>query len=79
LKYVLFKTDDIEKYCSFEQQEQLYDMANDMARGRANDEKEEENLYYVVSLDETYANEVKEIIEKNEDVKYHSINTHYEH
>lgn len=66
MKYIVLKIEDIEKYCSFEQQEQLSDICNDIQGGRAGNGKAEENRYYVVNTDETYAKDIKDIIEKNE-------------
>lgn len=69
MKYVVLKIEDIDKYCSFEQQEQLSDICNQIQGGRMEEKKNAENRYLVINTDEPYAKEVKEIIEKHEGEK----------
>jgi hypothetical protein len=69
MKFVVLKIEDIEKYCSFEQQEQLTGICNQIEGGRMEEGKNAENRYFVVNTDEAYASEVKALIEKNEGKK----------
>lgn len=66
MKFVVLKLDDIEKYCSFEQQEQLSGVCNEIEAGRFRDNKETEKRYFVVGTDEPYADNVKTLIEEHE-------------
>jgi hypothetical protein len=69
MKFVVLKIEDVDKYCSFEQQEQLSDICVQIEGGRMEEGKNAENRYLVVNIDEPYAKEVKEIIEKHEGEK----------
>jgi hypothetical protein len=69
MKFVVLKAEDIEKYCSFEQQEQLSEICNQIQGGRMEEGKNAENRYFVVNADEPYASDVKSLIEKNEGEK----------
>ena len=69
MKFVVLKIEDIEKYCTFYQQEQLTEICNQIQGGRVEDGKNEENRYLVVNTDEPYANAVKGIIEDYEGEK----------
>ncbi|WP_123032211.1 hypothetical protein [Bacillus sp. TYF-LIM-B05] len=62
MKYVVLKIGDIEKYCSFEQQDNLSEIVNEVHSGRARDNKEQENRYIVINSDEPYAPIVAEIM-----------------
>lgn len=66
MKYIVLKTEDVEKYCSFEQQEQLMEICGDIHAGRFRAVKEEENRYLVVNVDEPYAHNVRTLIEEHE-------------
>jgi hypothetical protein len=69
MKFVVLKVEDIEKYCSFEQHEQLSDICSQVEGGRMEEGKNAENRYFVVNTDEPYAGEVKAVIEKHEGEK----------
>lgn len=64
-KYEVLKTADIIKYCSDEQKEQLGEIVDTILTERLNDGKPKSNTYYVVNTDETWAEEVRKLIEEN--------------
>lgn len=65
--HAVFKWEDIRKYLSEEQQEQLRQIKATIGDGRVQDGKKRKNLYYVCNLDEPYANEVLEVILNGEE------------
>lgn len=69
MKFVVLKIDDVENYCSFEQQEQLMEICNEIHAGRLSHGKNDENRYLVVNNDEPYAGQVKALIENHEGKK----------
>lgn len=66
MKFVVLKIADVDKYCSFEQQEQLSEIRNQIQGKRTEEGKTPENRYYVVNVDEPYSDEIKHLIEESE-------------
>lgn len=62
MQFVVLKVEDVEKYCSFTQQDQLNEIVNEIHAGRAKDNKEQENRYIVINSDAPYAPTVAEIM-----------------
>jgi len=69
MRYVVLKIEDIENYCTFEQQEKLMDICNEIEAGRLKSNKEPENRYLVVNTDEPYADKVSALIEEHDGEK----------
>ena len=68
-KFIVFKAEDIEKYCSHTQIEELSGINKTINSGRIKDNRKIDNRYLVVNTDEPYANDVKKVIEENEGVE----------
>lgn len=66
MKYLVFKSDDIERYCSQENEEALRRVALEVMAGRLRDLKPVKNNYLVINRDEPYLAKVKEIVEEHE-------------
>lgn len=66
MKYLVFKSDDIEKYCSQESEESLRRIALEVMAGRLRDLKPVKNNYLVINRDEPYFPKLKEIVEEHE-------------
>lgn len=62
MKYVVLKIDDVDRYCSFEQQDQIDEICNTIQSGRMRENKKAENRYIVINSDETYAPVIAEIM-----------------
>ena len=60
-KYLVLKVQDIEKYCSDSQKEDLAKLIHTVAEGRASEGKGV-NDYWVVNRDENYADIVKKLV-----------------
>lgn len=69
MKYVVLKVEDIENYCTFEHQEKLMDICNEIEAGRLKSNKEIENRYLVINTDEPYVDKVTALIEEHEGKK----------
>lgn len=65
----MLKQEDIEKYLTEEQKEQLNEMALAIVNGRARDGKCPINSYYVCNKDEPYAEKVRTAIMRGEKKK----------
>ena len=67
--HTVLKNEDIDKYLSTEQTNSLIDILQTIASGRDKDGKKIFNEYYVCNTDEPYAEEVLNVILKNEVTK----------
>jgi len=67
--HTVLKNRDIDKYLNIEQTINLIDILQTIARGRDRDRKKMFNEYYVCNTDEPYAEEVLNVILKNEVTK----------
>ena len=65
-KYEVMKLDDIDRYLSDEQKEQLSDISQTLQIGRLSDSKPACNKYVVVNEDKPYAEQVWKLIEEGE-------------
>jgi len=65
-KYEVMKLDDIDRYLSDEQKEQLYDIIGTIQVGRLGIRKPACNSYVVVNEDMPYAEQVWKLIEEGE-------------
>ena len=63
-KFIVIKTDDIEKYLSNEGKKALYRCLDSLLDSRRHDGKQE-NTYLVINTDEPYAHEIVEILKRN--------------
>lgn len=63
--YEVLKRDDIIKYCSDKQTEQLLNIVETIMTGRVKDGKPMSNQYYVVNTNEQWSNEVESVIKKH--------------
>lgn len=61
MKYIVLKVEDINKYCTNKQQDELEAIIHEIQDGRAKDNKKE-NKYIVVNTDEIYAPAVFELM-----------------
>ncbi|AKQ08630.1 hypothetical protein [Bacillus phage vB_BceS-M2] len=64
-KFVVFKHEDAEQFLSGYQRKMLIDILGTIQKGRAISGKEVNNFYLVINTDEPYANEVIDIMKKN--------------
>lgn len=75
-KFTVLKNQDIEKYLSEEEKQQLLVLIGKLGYGRVMDNKPLNNKYAVVNLDEPYAKEVTDIMNKNKHWKNDDSNAH---
>lgn len=68
-KYIIIKREDTLKYLEEPEQTALDEIVNKIVRGRAKDNKNPVNFYYVCNTDEPYAEVVRGIIIGGEAVK----------
>lgn len=66
-KYLVEKWDDIKKFLTDDQLENLYDILKAINIGRESEGKNKNNSYLVVNIDEPYSKEIAEILYKNID------------
>lgn len=64
-KYMVLKTDDVDKYLSESELRKLYEFFDAIADRRQIDGKARGNTYLVVNTDEPYALEIVEILKCN--------------
>ena len=64
--HIVIKREDIHKYLTDNQIKYLYAILNTIADGRKKDGKKTDNSYYICNTDESYADEVLEVILKAE-------------
>lgn len=64
-KFTVIKNEDIEKHCSAEQKEQLGKILRSICIERIIEGKRTDNTYIVVNTDEPYAEEIVEIMKRN--------------
>jgi len=64
-KYLIIKHEDIYKYTSQEDQIDLSRILKNIREGRSEDSKSTSNKYFVINVDESYAEDVVEILRKN--------------
>ena len=64
--HIVIKREDILKYLTDEQIKYLNAVLNTIADGRKKDGKKTDNSYYICNTDESYADEVLEVILKGE-------------
>lgn len=66
ITHVVLKREDIEKYCSDQQQESLKEIMDAVAAGRKADGKNPNAEYIVCNMDEPYADQVLSLIRRCE-------------
>ena len=65
-KFLVLKTEDLERFLTDEQKEQLSYIIYSYFEGRlVDDGKGSDNNYYVVNIDEPWSDQVKQIILEN--------------
>lgn len=62
--HIVIKRDDIKKYLSVRQLNNLQDVLNTIMNGREKDGKNRCNKYYICNVDESYSDKVLDIIQK---------------
>lgn len=62
ISHIVIKHEDVLKYLSAQEQQQLDGMLETIATGREKDGKEPVNTYYICNTDEPYANFVYGVI-----------------
>lgn len=66
-RFTIIKEQDLERYCSEEQINQLGNILEEIQLGRELDNKNPFNSYVVINLDEPYLGEIVEIMKRNGD------------
>jgi len=64
-KYVTIKQDDLQKYCDDQDRIDLVRILKNIRVGRVEFSKKPSNRYLVINVDEDYAEDVVEILKKN--------------
>ena len=64
-KFTVLKNEDIEKYSTCEQKDELFKIIYDIELGRFLDNKNPSNTYLIINTDESYADEVIAILKRN--------------
>lgn len=64
-KFTVIKNEDVEQFLNGYQRKMLIDILGTIQKGRAISDKEVNNFYLVINTDEPYANEVIDIMKKN--------------
>ena len=64
-KFLVVKNEDIEKHLNNFDRKELSRIMSKIEKGRSMEGKNESNFYLVVNQDEPYANEIKEIMKRN--------------
>ena len=67
--HLVIKNEDIEKYLSQEMQEDLEDIINTLKYNKEMAGEDTDKGYYIVNIDEPYADDILQLILKGEDLK----------
>ena len=72
--FIVIKREDVIKYLTYSERQNLDDILDKITNGRKQDNKNPINYYYVCNTDEPYANAVHDVIIGGEIVKANNLN-----